>query len=318
MPYGEWYEDWEQFGFGQHLVVATVSTQDWDVPVRTATSEFSIVEPPHPEWSTQCESSEHTTSIDDISRFGKMGRLSVTSHTQECIVTNIGKFNGTLQFLGAPSDVDSPFDCGPAAPVEVVPLESIRFECYAEDNSSYSGIHVLMFEIVRVLPSNHWTGNATEPVHGPVEYRLFLADPLFVPYSDQTTGDGNLDGEPNLESSSDMPGPAKVALFTLLLILIGLLSLTGYNRWKDAQDPYAQPEHNRSLFSVEPPDPFESPVEEDAEVTGDESSEQQKKRVSSRLGLPDGGQFVLDDGTTYIDADGKQWLKDEDGGFTRL
>ena len=54
-------------------------------------------------------------------------------------------------------------------------------------------------------------------------------------------------------------------------------------------------------------------------MTGDESSKQQKKRVSSRLGLPDGGQFVQDDGTTtYIDADGKQWLKDEDGGFTRL
>ena len=116
-----------------------------------------------------------------------------------------------------------------------------------------------------------------------------------------------------------MPGPAKGALFTLLLILIGLLSLTGYNRWKDAQDPYAQPEHNQSLFSVEPPDPFESSVEEDAQVTGDESSEQQKKKVSSRLGLPEGGQFVQDDGTTtYIDTDGKQWLKDEDGGFIRL
>jgi hypothetical protein len=116
-----------------------------------------------------------------------------------------------------------------------------------------------------------------------------------------------------------MPGPAKVALFTLLLILIGLLSLTGYNRWKDAQDPYTQPEHDQSLFSVEPPDPFESPVDEDAEVTGDESPEQEKKKVSSRLGLPDGGRFVQDGGTTtYIDADGKQWLKDEDGGFTRL
>jgi hypothetical protein len=54
-------------------------------------------------------------------------------------------------------------------------------------------------------------------------------------------------------------------------------------------------------------------------VTGDESPEQEKKKVSSRLGLPDGGRFVQDGGTTtYIDADGKQWLKDEDGGFTRL
>ena len=316
----EWYEDWEQFGFGQHQVVATVSTPDWVVPIRTATSEFSIVEPPHPEWSTQCASSEHTTSIDDISRFGKMGRLSVTSHTQECIVTNIGEVNGTLQFLGAPSDAESPFDCGPAQPVEVVPLGSIRFECYAEENSTYSGIHALIFEIVRVLPPNHWTGNATEPVHGPVEYRLFLDDPLFEPYDGQTTDDGTgLGGEPDLKSTSGMPGPAKVALFTLLLILIGLLSLTGYNRWKDAQDPYAQPEHEQSLFSIEPPDPFQSAVEEDAEVTGSESPEQEKKRVSSRLGLPDGGQFVQDGGiTTYVDADGKQWLKDEDGGFTRL
>lgn len=235
-------------------------------------------------------------------------------------MTNIGEVNGTLQFLGAPSDAESPFDCGPSQPVEVVPLDSIRFECYAEENSSYSGIHALIFEIVRVLPSNHWTGNATEAVHGPVEYRLFLADPLFVPYAGQTTDDGTgLGGEPDLESSSDMPGPAKVALFTLLLILIGLLSLTGYNRWKDAQDPYTQPEHEQSLFSIEPPDPFESPVDEDAEVTGDESPEQEKKRVSSRLGLPAGGRFVKDGGTTtYIDADGKQWLKDEDGGFTRL
>ena len=230
-------------------------------------------------------------------------------------MTNIGEINGTLQFLGGPSDSESPFNCGPYEPVEVVPSDSIRFECYAEENSSHSGIHVLLFEIVRVLPSNHWTGNSTEPVHGPVEYRLYLADPVFKPYTDQTTDDGTEFGEePDLESTSGIPGPAKVALISLLLIVIGLLVLVGYNRWKDAQDPYAQPEHKQSLFGIEPPNPLESEVDE-----GGQSLEQGMKSVSSSHGLPHGGQFVQDGTTTtYIDADGKQWLKDEEGGFTRL
>ncbi len=311
----EWYGDWEQFGFGQHRVVATVRTQDWNVPIRTATSEFSIIEPARPEWSTQCESSEHTTSIDGMSRFGRMGSISVTSHTQECVVTNIGEINGTLQFLGGPSDSKSPFNCGPYEPVEVVASDSIRFECYAEENSSHSGIHALIFEIVRVLPSNHWTGNSTESVHGPVEYRLYLADPVFKPYTDQTTDDDiELGEEPDLESTSGIPGPAKVALISLLLIVIGLLILVGYNRWKDAQDPYAQPEHKQSLFGIDPPNPLESEFDE-----GGQSLEQGMKSVSSSHGLPPGGQFIQDGSTTtYIDADGKQWLKDEEGGFTRL